>query len=85
MKLIENERIQPKVQSHIGEIFSEKMEEKITAIGTQTKGLKKKIANWAKSQGSRGTFAEQTGEMTPKGWCLAKKLVFDKVKENLGL
>lgn len=35
----------------------EKMEEKITAIGAQTKGIKKKIANWAKSQGSMGTFA----------------------------
>ena len=60
------------------------MEEKISLIGAQTTGLKRKIADWAKSKGLNGTFAEQNGKPTPKMWSLAKKLVFDKIKENLG-
>ena len=63
----------------------EKMEEKISAIGAQTTGLKRKIADWTKSKGIEGTYAEETGKPTPKMWSLAKKLVFDKIKENLGL
>ena len=62
----------------------EKMEEKIALIGAQTTGLKRKVADWAKSKGIEGTYAEQTGKPTPKMWSLAKKLVFNKVKENLG-
>lgn len=62
------------------------MEEKIAAIGAQTTGVKKKIADWAKSKGPIGTFAEITGKTsTPMFWSTAKKLVFNKVKANLGL
>ena len=50
------------------------------AIGAQTKGLKKTIADWAKSMGPQGTHAEITGKPTPKMWGLAKKLVFNKIK-----
>jgi long-chain-fatty-acid--CoA ligase ACSBG len=64
----------------------EKMEERISAIGAQTTGLKKKIATWAKSKAPEGTFSEETGKRSlPIGWGLAKKLVFDKIKQNLGL
>lgn len=64
----------------------EKMEERITAIGAQTTGLKKKIATWAKSKAAEGTFVEETGKRSlPLGWGIAKKLVFNKIKENLGL
>jgi long-chain-fatty-acid--CoA ligase ACSBG len=35
----------------------EKMQEAITAIGAQTTGLKKKIADWAKSIAAEGTYA----------------------------
>lgn len=61
------------------------MEEKITAIGAQTTGLKRKIADWAKSKAPEGTYAEVNGGNFPSGWGLAKKLVFNKIKENLGL
>ena len=47
--------------------------------------MKKKIADWAKEKGPEGTYAEVTGKDTPKMWGLAKKLVFNKIKENLGL
>ena len=63
----------------------EKIEENISAMEAQTTGLKRKIINWAKSKGAEGTYAEQNGKPTPKMWSLAKKLVFDKIKENLGL
>jgi hypothetical protein len=33
------------------------MEEKIAAIGAQTTGLKRKIADWAKSKSPHGTLA----------------------------
>ena len=36
----------------------EKMEEKISAISAQTTGIKKSIAQWAKSKGPEGTFSE---------------------------
>jgi len=35
----------------------EKIEERITAIGSQTTGLKRKIADWAKSMAAEGTYA----------------------------
>jgi len=63
----------------------EKMQEGITAVGAQTTGLKRKIADWAKSIGPQGTYAEINGGPLPRGWGIAKKLVFDKIKANLGL
>lgn len=35
--------------------------------------------------GAEGTYAEVNGGSLPRGWGIAKKLVFDKIKENLGL
>ena len=61
------------------------MEERIAAIGAETTGLKRKIADWAKSKGPEGTYAEINGGPLPRFWGLAKKLVFNKIKENLGL
>ena len=55
------------------------------AIGAQTTGLKRKMADWAKSKAIEGTYAEVNGLPTPSGWSVAKKLVFNKIKENLGL
>lgn len=55
------------------------------AAGSQTTGVKKKIVDWAKSIGAAGTYAEINGGPLPRGWSLAKKLVFNKVKEALGL
>lgn len=62
----------------------EKMEEKIISIAAQTTGLKKKIAEWAKAKGADGTYAQINGGQLPSWWGLAKKLVFNKIKENLG-
>lgn len=39
----------------------EKIEERITAIGAETTGLKRKIADWAKSKAIQGTNAEING------------------------
>ena len=55
------------------------------AIGAQTTGLKRKIADWAKSKAAEGTQAQLNGGSFPSGWSLAKKLVFNKIKQNLGL
>ena len=63
----------------------EKMEEKITQIGAQTTGVKRKIADWAKAKAADGTYAEINGGQLPFMWGLAKSLVFNKIKENLGL
>ena len=58
----------------------EKMEEKIAAIGAQTTGLKRRIADWAKAMAPQGTYAELNGGSTPRGWSVAKKIVFNKIK-----
>ncbi|MFO0749174.1 MAG: AMP-binding protein [Myxococcota bacterium] len=63
----------------------EKIEAKIKAAGAQTKGLKKKIATWARKQGLAGGMAEQAGKPPGLGYKIADKLVFSKVKERLGL
>jgi len=48
--------------------------------------MKKKIATWAKEKAAEGTFAEVTGKRPiPAFFGLAKKLVFNKIKANLGL
>ena len=58
----------------------EKMEDKIMAIGAQTTGLKRKIADWAKSKAADGTYAEVNGGVFPSMWGFAKSLVFNKIK-----
>jgi len=47
--------------------------------------VKKMIAEWAKKIGFEGSYAEQKGEWKPWGWWLANTIVFDKVREALGL
>lgn len=64
----------------------EKIEERITAVGAQTTGVKRKLADWAKAKSPQGTYHELTGKGSePSMWKVCKKLVFDKIKENLGL
>ena len=63
----------------------EKIEEKIAAIGAQTTGLKRQIADWAKAKSIEGTYSDINGGPAPSLWGLSKKLVFNKIKENLGL
>lgn len=63
----------------------EKIEAKIKAAGATTKGLKKKIATWARKKGLEGRMAEQGGKPLGFGYKIADKLVFSKVRERLGL
>jgi len=63
----------------------EKIAEKMQAIGSQNTGIKKYIADLAKSIGLQGSYAEQRGEAKPWGWWLADKIVFYNIKQALGL
>jgi long-chain-fatty-acid--CoA ligase ACSBG len=65
----------------------EKISEKMKAIGATTKGLKKKIATWAKAKGLAYQQNLQLGGTGSKPWCygLADTLVLSKVKTALGL
>jgi long-subunit acyl-CoA synthetase (AMP-forming) len=62
----------------------EKMQAKIEAVGAKNPPIKKKIAKWAREQGLAGGYADQTGAARPMLYGLADKLVFSKVRQNLG-
>lgn len=56
------------------------------AVAAQNGWLKTKIATWAKSIGKEGTIAEEKDlPGRPRGWGLAKKVVFHNVRKALGL
>ncbi|MCM2317269.1 MAG: AMP-binding protein, partial [Thermoanaerobaculia bacterium] len=63
----------------------EKIEAKMRQFGEQAPPLRKKIAAWAKRVGLAGGYAIQRGERLPLTYGLAKKVVFSKVREKLGL
>jgi long-subunit acyl-CoA synthetase (AMP-forming) len=63
----------------------EKMQAKMTEAGKNNSWLKKKIAAWARGVGLRANMAIQKGQSPPWTYGLAKKLVFSKVREALGL
>lgn len=63
----------------------EKIQAKIVAAGSKNTGLKKKIGAWARGQGLAGGYADQKGEPRPFLFGLADKLVFSKVRDQLGL
>ncbi|XP_022118803.2 long-chain-fatty-acid--CoA ligase ACSBG2 isoform X3 [Pieris rapae] len=64
----------------------EKMYERIVAVGSSRGAMTKCIASWAKEQGSKHHLARINGqEGTTCGYKLAKSLVFNKVKETLGM
>jgi len=65
----------------------EKIYEKMQAIGRSVKGTKKKISTWAKQKGTEHSNMLQFGGGggVPCGYSIADKIVFSKVKENLGL
>ncbi|ESO92499.1 hypothetical protein LOTGIDRAFT_120433, partial [Lottia gigantea] len=60
----------------------EKMMDKLLEIGRNNKGLKLKIATWAKSIGLKGNKNKMNN--VPFGWTLANSLAFKRVKEGLG-
>jgi hypothetical protein len=53
--------------------------------GAKNPPLKKKIAAWARKVGLEAGYAEQRGEARPWTYPIADKLVFSKVREQLGL
>uniref|UniRef100_A0A8C8MH41 long-chain-fatty-acid--CoA ligase n=1 Tax=Oncorhynchus tshawytscha TaxID=74940 RepID=A0A8C8MH41_ONCTS len=59
----------------------EKMQEKMKAIGAKSSGMKKRVANWAKSIGLQASYSN----LVPWGFMLANNLVFKKVRWALGL
>lgn len=63
----------------------EKIQAKIVEAASKNSGLKKKIGAWARGVGLDGGYADQKGHARPFLYGLADKLVFSKVRENLGL
>jgi long-chain acyl-CoA synthetase len=63
----------------------EKIQAKMVAAGSAAPPMRKKIAAWARKIGLAAGFAEQRGEARPLVLPIAKKLVFDKVRDRLGL
>ncbi len=63
----------------------EKIQAKMVAAGANAKPVQKKIAAWARRVGLESGYAEQKGEARPLLRPIAKKLVFDKVRDRLGL
>ena len=64
----------------------EKMEEKIKLAGKETKGVKRKLADWAKREAVNYHLECDKGHDNPSvGHKVAKKLVLSKVHEALGL
>jgi long-subunit acyl-CoA synthetase (AMP-forming) len=63
----------------------EKIQAKMVAVGANAKPMRKKIAAWARKTGLAAGYAEQKGEARPILYPIAKKLVFEKVRQALGL
>ena len=63
----------------------EKIQAKIQAAGAKNTGLKKKIATWARGVGLAAAEAQQNQQPPPLLYGLADKLVFSKVRAQLGL
>ena len=62
----------------------EKIQAKMVAAGSTAPTIRKKIAAWERKTGLAGGFAEQRGAGKPLLFGLAKKVVFDKVRQRLG-
>ena len=63
----------------------EKIEEKIKLAGKDTKGLKRKVADWAKKQALAHHLQKDAGiDRKSLGYKLAKKIVLSKVHEAIG-
>lgn len=63
----------------------EKMEEKIRAIGGNKSGWQKSIAEWAKRVGYKNSFNQLQNRRTTFSYSIVKRIIFDKIKEGLGL
>jgi long-subunit acyl-CoA synthetase (AMP-forming) len=63
----------------------EKIQAKMMAAGANAPPMRKKLVAWARKTGLAAGFAEQRGEKKPLLFPIAKKIVFDKVRQRLGL
>ena len=65
----------------------EKMVDGIKAVGAKGGAIQKAISSWARSIGYSTAMTRQYGctVRKPWGYFLAKTLVFNKVRRNLGL
>src|SRR5436305_5238055 len=63
----------------------EKMQAAIQAAGAQSRGLKKRLAAWARGVGTAAGEAGQQGRPKPLLYPVAKALVFAAVRAKLGL
>lgn len=68
----------------------EKIQSAMMEKGKDTKGFKKKVANWAKAKGMEMCAIRQEkdfvkGKKSPFLWFLAKNLVFSKVRHAIGM
>jgi long-subunit acyl-CoA synthetase (AMP-forming) len=63
----------------------EKMEARMKEAGAKGSPLQKRIAAWARGVGTRAAERRQKGQSPPLLYPLAKKIVFSKVRERLGL
>jgi len=62
----------------------EKFEEALKGIGAKTKGMKKKLADWAKGVALKGNQNKEVGSSVPFGWTIATG-VLKRVSKALGL
>lgn len=63
----------------------EKIQAKMVAAGANAPPIRKKLVAWARRTGLAGGFAEQRRGKKPLLFPVAQKLVFDKVRQRLGL
>ncbi|XP_059579546.1 long-chain-fatty-acid--CoA ligase ACSBG2 [Alligator mississippiensis] len=64
----------------------EKMEEKLKATFSQSSLVKRKLVEWARGIGLQASYSRLDGDgSVPWGFALAERLVFRKVREELGL
>jgi long-subunit acyl-CoA synthetase (AMP-forming) len=63
----------------------EKIQAKMMAVGAAAPPMAKRISKWARGVGLKAGYAVQKGEARPLVLPIAQKIVFDKVRERLGL
>ncbi|CAK9293852.1 unnamed protein product [Gordionus sp. m RMFG-2023] len=78
------QQIRPTLFVGVPKVY-EKIAEKMQELCDKMSGAKKAITDWANDIGWEGSIAEMKGKPLPSFYCLAKVLVFNKVRKALGL
>lgn len=63
----------------------EKLEESVKSSFSTSTPMTKAFLNWARQRGLDNTDAQMSGERSPFGFNLARVVILDKIKKNLGL